>query len=608
MKKWSLNLYQKFTLVIICVGLIPMSLLSTLIVNRMFKEYGDSLRANYEQATVYVNTGIDNMLEGYNGISKMPYYYNYSGEGDFAFNYMSFDNLRKIIYGIGYDPETVETARKQNMEIFLKNVHNVDSSIVGVHFLVDDGKMDMPFHFSQRKTYFESEEVFRERMKFGQLDKTSKQMMLIPTHAMDYYNHGTNQVFTVARNYFDLTKEVGSSAYIGTIYLDVDMERMAGLFQDVRLHEGDRVYVVNEQGDCFYSNDSEVIGTTLPAENGQFEETRQKFVIETPYGKHGLKVMMVMGTAAAYDKIQQMQKMMYLILAASIVALLLGSVLFSRRLTKPIRSMMDQMSQIETGNFKVELPVESNDEIGILSKRFNQMSQELETYINQSYVARMKQTEAEMTALKSQIYPHFLYNTLEVIRMTALDQEDRVVSEMIEALSQQIRYMIGPMQDMVPMDQEVDIIRKYVYLLNCRIRGKVSLMVELHGLGEVYVPKLILQPIVENAYVHGIKPKDGTGHVMIEAERVEDRLEISVMDNGVGMNEEALEKLKDILDGDEIGIKNQHNWQSIGLKNVHDRIRYLYGEQYGIAVTSTPAVGTMVRILIPWKEDGSCSK
>ena len=151
-----------------------------------------------------------------------------------------------------------------------------------------------------------------------------------------------------------------------------------------------------------------------------------------------------------------------------------------------------------------------------------------------------------MTALKSQIYPHFLYNTLEVIRMTALDQEDRVVSEMIEALSQQIRYMIGPMQDMVPMDQEVDIIRKYVYLLNCRIRGKVSLMVELHGLGEVYVPKLILQPIVENAYVHGIKPKDGTGHVMIEAERVEDRLEISVMDNGVGMNEEALEKLKDI--------------------------------------------------------------
>jgi len=264
--------------------------------------------------------------------------------------------------------------------------------------------------------------------------------------------------------------------------------------------------------------------------------------------------------------------------------------------------MMDRMSEIETGNFKVELPVTSGDEIGILSKRFNRMSRELENYINQSYVAHMKQAEAEMTALKSQIYPHFLYNTLEVIRMTALEKEDTVVSEMIEALSTQIRYMIGPMQDMVPMEQEVDIIRKYVYLLNCRIKGKVKLVVELNGLGGQGVPKLILQPIVENAFVHGIKPKDGSGNVLISAEHTENLLEISVMDNGVGMDEDALIRLRTLLLGNEPGIKNEHNWQSIGLKNVHDRIRYLFGEGYGIEVTSTPAVGTMVRIMMPWKK------
>ena len=186
--------------------------------------------------------------------------------------------------------------------------------------------------------------------------------------------------------------------------------------------------------------------------------------------------------------------------------------------------------------------------------------------------------------------------------MTALEKDDYVVSEMIEALSTQIRYMIGPMQDMVSLEQEVDIIRKYVYLLNCRITGKVKLAVNLSGFGKQRVPKLILQPIVDNAFVHGIKPRDGSGNVLISAEQNDHRLEISVMDNGVGMDEAALMRLRELLAGNEPGIKNEHNWQSIGLKNVHDRIRYLFGEGYGIEVTSTPSVGTMVRIIMPWKK------
>lgn len=323
-------------------------------------------------------------------------------------------------------------------------------------------------------------------------------------------------------------------------------------------------------------------------------------MIDTPYGKHGLKVLIVMDTAAAYQKIRSMQDMMYVFLGASVAALLVSSIWFSRRLTKPIRSMMEQMSQIESGNFKVKLSVESKDEIGILSSRFNQMSQELETYINKSYVAQVKQSEAEMTALKSQIYPHFLYNTLEIIRMTALENEDMKVSMMIEALSQQIHYIIGPVQDLVPLEAEMDIIKKYIYLLNCRISGKVQLTADLGGLSKTMVPKLILQPIVENAYVHGLKPRGGSGHIMIDAAVENQLLVISLMDNGAGMNEETLERLRKLLVSDEIGIKNEHNWQSIGLKNVHDRIRYLYGEDYGLEITSTVSVGTMVRMVMPW--------
>lgn len=246
-----------------------------------------------------------------------------------------------------------------------------------------------------------------------------------------------------------------------------------------------------------------------------------------------------------------------------------------------------------------------------MAERFNQMSAALKNYINQSYVAQIKQNEAELTALKSQIYPHFLYNTLEIIRMSALENGDMPVSRMIEALSRQIHYLIGPMQDMVPLEKEIEIINGYVYLLNCRIAGKVQLMVNGKKISGILVPKLILQPIVENAYVHGIKPKSGSGSIMVEITKIEHpekpgegdarkELEITVMDNGVGMGEDDLTRIQALLDGDEIGIKNEYNWQSVGMKNVHDRIRFLYGEEYGVRVVSTPGVGTMVRLLMPW--------
>lgn len=214
-------------------------------------------------------------------------------------------------------------------------------------------------------------------------------------------------------------------------------------------------------------------------------------------------------------------------------------------------------------------------------------------------MAQIRQTEAELTALRSQIYPHFLYNTLEIIRMTAMENEDRKVSEMIEALSVQIHYLIGTVQDMVPLEEELRIIQKYIYLLNCRISCRIQLVVMGEGLSDLMVPKLILQPIVENAYIHGIKPKNGNGSISIEVRTEEGTLEISVMDNGIGMDREALKKIEELLRGDDPGIKNEYNWQSIGMKNIHDRLRYLYGEGYGVQVISNPNVGTSVCVRLP---------
>lgn len=487
------------------------------------------------------------------------------------------------------------------MGSFLQYIQSVDSYINGVHVIAqDDSGVKQSFHYSVYNSFFRDPDLFERNVGYGELDQAGRHLILVPPHTTAYFYGVSEMVFTVARNYFDLRGQVGSMPYVGTIFIDVDLKRIERTFRSVEFTGNETFYVVNDRGDCFYSNTEGLIGKNVTQELQADGVQEDRLVIRTSENDYGLSVIVSLDAKTAFGDIRRMQQMMYFFVAASVLALLGGSFFFSRRLTQPIHEMMEQMSMVETGNFDIVLPNRAGDEIGVLSERFNQMSAALKKYINQSYVAQIKQSEAELTALKSQIYPHFLYNTLEIIRMTALEEESRErVPEMIEALSEQIHYLIGPMQDMVPMDKEIDVVRKYVYLLNCRIRGKVQLMVNVQGGSRILIPKLILQPIVENAYVHGIKPKKGSGCIMIETAVDGGQLEISVMDNGVGMDAQAIQNLLRLFESDEPGIKNEYNWQSIGLKNVHDRIHFLYGGEYGVRITSTLEVGTMVRILLP---------
>ncbi len=599
-KKRSLSLYQKFSLTIIMIGLVPMLLLSTFFTDRIIRNYTEAMRYQYEQAGGYVSSSLESMLDSYNSISKMPYYYNFSIEGNAVKDYLSFDNFRKIVTGEDYEAENREIRREADMTIFLNYLSSVDGYISSVHFVAGEAEQKLAFHYSTYSTYFKDEDLFEQVNGYQNIDKSSNKMILIPTHQTGYFSSMSEPVFTVARNYFDLRGNVGNTPYVGTIFIDVSLNRVEQLFRTVKFSGYEAFYIVNEAGDCFYSSVKDKIGINLSQEINNLHDTTEELVISTQKNDYGLKVVVIMNTEEAFSNIRQIQRMMYLCLTAAIIGLLCGSLFFSKRLTKPMHEMMEQMKQVESGNFEIQLPVRSGDEIGILAERFNQMSEALNNYINQSYVAQIKQNEAELTALKSQIYPHFLYNTLEIIRMTALEEtEQNKVPEMIEALSKQIHYLIGPMQDMVPLEQEITIVREYIYLLNCRITSKVQLTVDAPGANGIMVPKLILQPIVENAYVHGIKPRKGNGSIMVEASVQGDIQEISVMDNGIGMSEGEVEKIQKLLTGNEPGIKNEYNWQSIGLKNVHDRIRYLYGEKYGIKITSTPKMGTIVRLEMP---------
>lgn len=602
--KIALSLYQRFALLMILTGILPMLILSTFIANNMVENYRTAIESEYRQAAGYISNSLQTLLGSYNTILKLPYSYDLPA-GEISTT-QTFDNFRRMLDRENADGQ-FSSSLEEDMAVFLKYVANVDSNIYAVHFVgKNSAGRFLDFHYSNYSTYFRSNEQFLEQIGYDSLDRNSNELILIPPHSFSYFGRGDETVVTLARNYFDLRGEVGTRTYIGTLLLDIRIQRISSLVQITHMHQDGSIYIVNGMGDCYYASKNEYIGHNITVLLEEARDGRNSMVVTAAVAPYDLEVVEVLDTRTAFEQIRTLQKMMYVILLMSALLILFGSVYLSHRLVDPIYEMIRQMGAIEHGNFDIQLQVRSEDEIGILSRRFNQMSQELKTYINQSYLAKIKQTEAELTALRSQIYPHFLYNTLEVIRMTAQEEGNSTVPVMIEALSEQIHYLIGSAQDMVPLEKEFDIVSKYVYLLNCRVRQKIQLTISPPARQGIMVPRLILQPIVENSYVHGIKGKEN-GSILIEAEALENTLEITVMDNGVGISGDSLQQLRALLEGDAPGIRNKNDWQSIGLKNVHDRLRFLFGEEYGADITSTPGVGTMVRLTMPCRHREDCA-
>lgn len=589
-----LSLYHKYTLIIICIGLLPMTILATLVVRGMLKEHHKVITKNYEQATEYMSVGLGDVLDSYDEISKMIYFYNSDSDWQSNYVYGNYSNLKNIL-------AEKPNMRDEQMQRMLSLIQSMDGHIDAVHFVEyqADGEK-YSYHYSGNSTYLKDEVAFEKEMELSQVQKSSKNMILLPTHFNDYYYGENKHVITIARNYFDLSNmKISNEPLLGTLYIDVNLDCLEKIYKDYYSNQANKVYVFDEDYICYYSDNQMIIGENIRDVLEVDKNDSRHILLQNTQSDYRLTSLIKLDSDQIFAGLSRLQKIIYIIMALSVITLTASSIFFSKRLSRPLRIMMNKMSDIETGNFNVQLPVTSGDEVGLLSERFNKMSRELEKYVNQVYVAKIKQTEAELTSLRSQIYPHFLYNTLEIIRMTAADDGAENVAEMIEALSAQIHYIIGNAKDMVPLRMETDIVEKYVYLLNCRINQKITLTIDISRLSNLMVPKLILQPIVENAYLHGIKPKKESGNIRIEAEEEDGDIIISVIDNGAGMDEAEVKRLEELLEGNETGIFNKDNRQSIGIKNVHDRIRYMYGERYGLSITSLATLGTIVNIRIP---------
>ena len=413
-------------------------------------------------------------------------------------------------------------------------------------------------------------------------------------------------------NLFDVTSVKSVEHRIGTIYLDFSKSVIEEQLSKANLGNKSGFYIIDDHGQEVYRSANQkamnkTIWNELYSEMSKgkkyIEDENAYYLYQHNLNGNWINVIKVHKDDIINNTKQTTQYIITILLTSSII--LTGIYfLFSKRITIPILNLKKGMKRIQDGDLTTRVAVRSHDEIGILAEGLNQMAAQLSEYIERVYGAEIKQRDAELNALKSQIKPHYLYNTLDVIRMTAINNDDRQTARMVESLASQLRYLIGNSNDTVTVGDELKSIEDYFEIIKVRYEGRIELKINApEQLLELRVLKLILQPAVENAIKHGFKMKMNQGMIWVTVLLKAKDLVFTIMDNGIGMTNEELRLLQHNLEVEEI---NQNSNGGVGLHNVKERIRRKYGTDYGIDVQSSLGKGTIVIIRIPYlKEDNN---
>lgn len=275
--------------------------------------------------------------------------------------------------------------------------------------------------------------------------------------------------------------------------------------------------------------------------------------------------------------------------------------LFIRQQTRPLSKLADKMRLVQEGNLKEYVEVEGTEEIQELSKTYNTMLEHINQYIEERMKIQEEKRNAEIHALQMQINPHYIYNTLASIKWLIWQGDASKSTAVIDAFISLLRNTISNVDEFVTVEQEVENLRNYVLINQIRYGDAVG--VEFYvaeNCKDCLVPKLILQPFVENAFFHAF-PEGMRGEISVFIKEEKSYLRFDIVDDGVGMGAELLYTLRAKKD------KKGEHFTGIGINNVDDRIKLIYGMDYGINISSEKEKGTTITILLPRKEkeDGS---
>lgn len=390
----------------------------------------------------------------------------------------------------------------------------------------------------------------------------------------------------------------------------IGMERITSNEADVcNLYRGlsspdSIMFIMNGDGDFVSSTDKSLLGKSLKtaryysrfqeAGEGYFEDSGKLYTyykISDP----DWTVVKVDPAANYYAKYTDMNMIIFICLALTVLFGVFFKYIQDKNIIRPVKELAIEAQHFKDGDYDVSLHTKSQDEIGLLNESFVEMGQNIKRLIEQEYLSKIRQREIELAYMQSQINPHFLYNTLDSIRWMAIMKKQPKISEQIEALSDLFRHALNSGREMTTIREEVEHVKNYMTIQKNRFGDTLDFDIGVDdSILETKVLNLVLQPLVENAIVHGLEKKKGGGKVTIRIRKEADNIIYMVQDNGAGTNQDEIRR--------QLGEPEEsHNVFS--LKNIDERIKYKYGESYGLNFSSIPGKGTVVTVNIPALEE-----
>lgn len=412
--------------------------------------------------------------------------------------------------------------------------------------------------------------------------------------------------FTLGRKIIDFNtlKDYG--------YLEIDLEEvlLEQAYQGILEESSSEVFLCDSRGTIVSHPNKSKIGKTilgmpfakqvLADKSGhnyvQYKTDVGKVAIYSTIKGSNWKIIKTVSTDYLYREINQIQK--YFAAGGVIYgfAIILFMLLLSFRFTEPMMRMMGVIKKVEQGDLTARMDVKSDDELGQLGHSLNNMIAETQLLIDQLIREEQEKKEVELEALHAQINPHFLYNTLNTIKWMAKIQGNTAVSTAITALVKLLRISTNLGKEMITLQEEIDYVMNYIVIQKLRFSTSININydVDQSCLG-ITVPKLILQPIVENSIIYGMEDERHELDIRIKAYEKDKCLIIEISDNGPGIEEEVLKNL--LKSG-----SDKNRFSKVGLNNVNQRIKLYCGNDFGLKIKTVLEVGTNVVVTLPGKE------
>lgn len=516
----------------------------------------------------------------------------------------------------------------------MQDVENLSNSILFNHELLDSfQKKDQNQFILRLNSYFNSSFYIEGIYTMSQSDywyvganvqdgaqnfpkdalkDTTGEIIWIPTRQLNI------QILSgrIPRNYFAMARkivDVNSLNTLGYMSIEMDERILQETYNSLR-EDGSQIFIYDKTGaiisssDHSFDPDSDNNGSYIKQILGKetsgslkFRENGQNYVaIYAPVNQSHWQIVKTIPEDMLYADVNQVQTYIMMGSILFFIIMLGLAFLYSRQLTKPITRMIGQMKKVEDGNLDVQVDTNINNELGHLGESFNHMLKRVHVLMDEVVTAERHKNEMELEVLHAQINPHFLYNTLNTIRWMAKIKGEESISNALVALVKLLRVSISLGKNMIPLKEEIDYIENYLLIQRLRFNQRFEMQYDiLDAHKEIQIPKLILQPIVENSLIYGIDEAEEDLwdtqkilHIHLYTEDYEKGIRIIVEDNGPGIAPEILEN---ILKQE----KSINKFSTVGLNNVNQRIKMYFKDDFGLTIHSNINEGTTIIIEVP---------